>query len=543
MKKIVNQRSGGGKPSAVGTVYKSGVLRYGRPDSRLVYPSDPGHPNYPESVRGTEKKYEMNRYDPAKEIERYSFTSGRVAKRVYNIYNPNNYRVSGYYTDWSQYDGRYEGLFADDKCGRGIDMMLLDDNGRSSIGYDKIIIGFAGIVGDKGEKKQIIDQAAIDFGRAIDQSTFVDGWGDVASYINCGFPGWVSNDYQALFNQNVAQGVLGGLRKLKERNPNLALSFSLGGWTMSEAFHWVARDEAKRRTLVSSVVDIFNRFPMFTELDIDWEYPGAPGNDGNTYTDDDEEFYRKLVQDMISALKAAGRGDVKISIAVAASVAKMEKANVPGMIEAGVYGINLMTYDFFGTPWAERLAHHTNLHRSNPEDSKEDSIDVAVEYLLAEGVPANKIFIGYAAYSRNARGAQVSSYSPLTGAYNPGDGTTTGSFESGVTEWYDLIYNYIDLEKQQGLNGFNVYTDHNADADYLYNPETGLFLSIDTPRSVKAKGEYVRKKGLGGLFTWTIDLDNGVLLNAAREGLGNSVQQQVIDMSPFYFYGINDQGR
>ncbi len=64
-------------------------------------------------------------------------------------------------------------------------------------------------------------------------------------------------------------------------------------------------------------------------------------------------------------------------------------------------------------------------------------------------------------------------------------------------------------------------------------------MSLDTPRSVKAKGQYAASRNLGGLFTWTIDQDNGVLVNAAREGLGYEIDTQTIDMKPFYFEGIN----
>jgi hypothetical protein len=37
------------------------------------------------------------------------------------------------------------------------------------------------------------------------------------------------------------------------------------------------------------------------------------------------------------------------------------------------------------------------------------------------------------------------------------------STKSGTNEWYDVIYNYLDLENQKGRNGFNVYTDQVAD--------------------------------------------------------------------------------
>lgn len=33
--------------------------------------------------------------------------------------------------------------------------------------------------------------------------------------------------------------------------------------------------------------------------------------------------------------------------------------------------------------------------------------------------------------------------------------------------------------------------------------------------------------------------DNGVLVNAVREGLGYEIESEVIDMEPFYFEGIN----
>jgi chitinase len=503
-------------------------LKGGRQSSKLVYPSDPGDKNYPLSVGGTEKKYSQNGYDPAKEAEKLSYTSGRVAKRVYNTYEKNAYKVFGYYTDWSQYDGRYEGNYADSQCGRGVDLMLLDAKA-----YDRLVIGFAGIVGDLGEKKDIIAQAAIDFGRSTNQATFVDAWGDVASYRNCGFTGWVSNDYQALFEQSKAQGVLGGLRLLKQKNPNLELALSLGGWTMSETFHAVAADPARRATLVASIAYIFSKFPMFSAIDLDWEYPGMPGN-GNPHGPEDASNFQLLVRELKAALPS-----VEVSIAVGASLESLAVADIAGMLSAGVTGINLMTYDFVGTPWAPKVAHHTNLYRSNPDDETEHSIDAAVQYLKKSGVQSKKIYIGYAAYSRSLRNANISSWSPLAGTYNPGTGTTTGTFESGVSEYYDILYNFLDLEKQSGMNGFNVYTDLQANADYLYSPALQLYLSIDTPRSVKEKGAYVQKEGLGGLFTWTIEMDNGVLANAAREGLGNTLSSQAIDMSPFYFYGIN----
>src|ERR1700748_478755 len=168
-----------------------------------------------QSDRYSEQEYTQNGFNPQTEVSELSYTSGRVAKPVYNKYKKNDFKVFGYYTDWSQYDSRItDGNYQPDQCGRGIDLMQLDVDA-----YDKIILGFLGIVGDSGEKRDNISRAAMEFQRETDEPTFCDSWGDVLSYFNCGFPGWVSNDVMPMFNQASAQGVLGGLRKLHERNP------------------------------------------------------------------------------------------------------------------------------------------------------------------------------------------------------------------------------------------------------------------------------------------------------------------------------------
>lgn len=548
--------------------------RQGR-ESDLVFPSDPGTQVGTQTkkwgVGAAEKTYEVNGFDPKAKDDQLSYTPGRVAKNLFNLYEKNEFEVFGYYSDWSIGDPRYgEGPDApapDYRIGgRGTDIMRLRDKPGA---FDKLVVGFAAIVGDRGINRTIINRGVIQYGlyppfsgnienptpddlaraeaNAAGTVTFTDPWNDVAAYINCGFSGWVSNDYVHLYDPSRAQGVLGALLKLKQANPALQVSLSLGGWSMSHAFYYAARDAAKRRKLVVTLGNIFSKFPMFTEIDMDWEYPAVPGNlpgpgdswEGNTYDDDDPVHFAQLVREVRSEMVAIGRPEVKISIATIADPVKLAKADIPLMIEAGVTGINVMTYDFFGTPWATKLQHHTNLKRSNPSDVSENSVDAAVRYLLEKEVPSKMIFIGYAGYSRNAQQAEITSISPLAGTYSPRPGTvTTGSFESGVTEWPDVLYNYLDLEKRTELNGFTLCTDEVADADYLYNQRSKVFVSLDTPRTVKAKAEYVREHNLGGMFIWMGDHDNGLLTNAAREGLGSRIKQQVVDMAPFYYKGV-----
>lgn len=421
-------------------------------------------------------------------------------------------------------------------------MRLLPPTGQVAP-YDKIIVGFTGIIGDQGELELVINQAALDFkiaSNAADlpnqrgKATFTDPWADVGAYINCGFAAWKSNDYPFLFNPREAQGVLGALVKLHQRTPELSIGLSLGGWTMSEAFHHIAKEPVAREKLAESLANIFSTFPMFNELDLDWEFPGVEGAPGNEYGPEDAGNYAALIKAIKVRLP-----NVKISIATHADPAKLEKANVPLLIEAGVESLNVMTYDFFGSPWAEKLMHHTNLYR-NATDSTLNSVDDAVTYLLGLGIDSKKINIGYAGYTRNAQQATIRNISPLNGYYEPRqpyDDNTIGSFGPGVTEWPDLLRLYLD-ENLKGINGFHLYRDDVSKAEFLYNPSSKVFMSIETPWSVRAKAEYVKEKNLGGIFTWMIDLDNGLLTNAAREGLGaEPVGPQVVDMTNLYTSG------
>ncbi len=487
----------------------------------------------------TETSNAADGFNPATEVSNYSYTSARVANPVYNKYKAatTKPKVFGYYTDWSQYDGRLQGDDSKDNRGRGYDLTNI-----SPTAYDKIIVGFVGVTGFHkvdGLYRDVVAEGAEQCGKVKYEPTFLDPWGDFQSYVNVGHSvsGW-DVDPKTVTQENT-KGLLGGLRdlqaKAKQQGHNLVLSMSIGGWTMSNGFHETAASDSARKTFAKGVVKLFKQFPMFSEVDIDWEYPNAEGA-GNPCGPEDGENYALLIGELRKQLDSANLSNVKISIASSAVVKTFDYSNVKALMKAGLYGINLMTYDFFGTPWAETVAHHTNL---NALEAGGWGVNTIVEHLLSEGFPAENINIGYAGYTRNGRNVELESLSPLKGTYNPGNGDTTGTFESGTNEWYDVIYNYLDLENQKGRNGFNVYTDRVADADYLYNPESKLFMSLDTPRSVKAKGEYAAKLGLGGMFTWTIDQDNGVLLNAAREGLGYEIESETIDMDPFYFEGIN----
>lgn len=515
----------------------------------------------------TDNYYKTTGFDPSKTSSKYSYTSHRVTVPLYNKYKAPSSgkkpKVFGYYTDWALYDGR-ETEPNTPAPGRGVDLGKIPAEA-----YDKIILGFVGIIGDEGEKKGGIIQgyANVHYGQGAQftvtdkhrgRITFLDLWSDAqittkvgsispkeipwtAAATDPAVPGApVSPD--DWYKDERVNGLFAGLSALKKKNTDLKIAMSIGGWTMSNAFSNMADKPDERKNFCDSVVWHLKRFPQFDELDIDWEYPGASGNGNPHDKEKDKVNYAKLITELTQALNDNGLGHVEVSIAISAVPNVIDLSGLTELIKAGVKGLNVMTYDFFGTGWADFVTHHTSLYENAPPEGDFEqpvsSVNTAVQHLLTiPGVTKEMIYVGYAGYSRNAIVDKITNVSPLEAEYTVSSDPVVGSFESGTTEWYDLIYNYLDLNGKGGKNGFKLFTDTKANADFLYNQESKVFMSIDTPRTVKEKGEYVVEHGLGGLFTWTIDNDSGILVNAAREGLGYQVTEQKVDMKDFYFEG------
>ena len=58
------------------------------------------------------------------------------------------------------------------------------------------------------------------------------------------------------------------------------------------------------------------------------------------------------------------------------------------------------------------------------------------------------------------------------------------------------------------------YWDDRCKAPYIYDSETGLFISYDDPESIACKADFVVSKKLGGMMCWQTGQDNGDLVQA-----------------------------
>lgn len=301
-----------------------------------------------------------------------------------------------------------------------------------------------------------------------------------------------------------ALAVLTGLR---QRNPALRVLVSAGGWLGSKGFSDLARSEARRSRFVLSVVDVLKRYDL-DGFDLDWEYPGLPGN-GNPHRPADRQGFTALLDELRRALDQDGarRGRrLLLTIAAGAFADYLAHVDMP-RVQASVDLVNLMSYDFRLAEAGDEAGHHANL-LPRPDDPRKLSASGAVNDFLAAGVPARKLVLGVPFYGRAWRG--------VTGGRD-------GLYREGRPAKDLDVSSYPAIEALAGREGWARGWDDAAQAPYLWNARRGLFVSYENPRSLQAKARFVREHGLAGVMFWEYHADpSGVLLDALAAALRGS---------------------
>ncbi|NEE33060.1 glycosyl hydrolase, partial [Streptomyces sp. SID7982] len=205
------------------------------------------------------------------------------------------YKNIGYFTQWGVY-------------GRDFQVKDLDTSGAAAR-LTHINYAFGNVSAEgKCFTGNIPGQADAwaDYARPLDAAGSVDGVADT--------------DTQPLagnFNQ---------LRELKAKHPGLKVMISLGGWSWSTHFSDAVRTAASRKALVSSCIDLYikGNLPqdgarggdgaaagLFDGIDVDWEWPGSPANEGTVFRPEDKKNFTALISEFRDQLDAHARSEAK----------------------------------------------------------------------------------------------------------------------------------------------------------------------------------------------------------------------------------------
>ncbi|MFD2570762.1 glycoside hydrolase family 18 protein [Spirosoma soli] len=273
------------------------------------------------------------------------------------------------------------------------------------------------------------------------------------------------------------------LNELKQRNPDLKILISIGGWAWSENFSDAVFSDTARTAFAASAVDIVRQYQL-DGIDIDWEYPGMKGED-NVFRPEDKQNFTLLFKALREQLNGLKQQTGKNYLVTTAMPGFPEIFTHTDMAQAHPYldYVNVMTYDHYtGGPLA---GHHTNLYPSGKVDN-EQSGDRAVKLYKQAGVPVNKLILGIAFYGR---AWQLQNDNPNR------QPRTIAKVERGGG--YTFIKDSLLTNP-----AYKRHWDRKAKAPYLYNATLKRFVSYDDEESVKAKCRYVQRRGLAGVMFW-----------------------------------------
>lgn len=280
--------------------------------------------------------------------------------------------------------------------------------------------------------------------------------------------------------------------QIRQWNPNLRIVLSMVQ-ADRDAFTTCCATEEMRRRAAANLAAACVEYDL-DGIDLDWEYPCVPSN-GSVVSPDDKHNFTLFCAAIREALNALGGRTYYLTIAAGADVYYVNCVELPELMKYLDY-INVMTYDL-KCGFHALAGHHTSLFSKNG-DVFMNSCAQALELFAAHGVSPDRLLMGAAFYSRKWE--------------NLNDNENHGLLElcakgGGYGPDYDiLVKDYIDK------NGYTCYWDEEAQAPYLFNGST--FLSYDDPRSIKAKADYVKEKGYGGVFYWEHKCDKtGTLLD------------------------------
>ncbi|MDA3733432.1 glycoside hydrolase family 18 protein [Niameybacter massiliensis] len=273
------------------------------------------------------------------------------------------------------------------------------------------------------------------------------------------------------------------LARIKAINPEIKFVLSVGGWGAG-GFSEAAYTEEGRKRFSKTGIDIVLEYGL-DGLDLDWEYPSytVAGIGGCI---EDKQNFTLLLKQIREDLNEVNKNYL-LTIAAGGGAYYLKGVEMDKAAEYLDY-VQLMTYDLRGG-FQTLTGHHTNLYAPHL-DLFAASTEEAVRDFMAAGVPAEKLVIGIAFYSRMWKGVPNVDNGYLQMA------ETVGTYGPS---YHELVADYINK------NGFTRHWDDVCKAPYLFNGDT--FISYDDEESISHKIKFMNEKGLLGAMYWEYGTD------------------------------------
>lgn len=235
--------------------------------------------------------------------------------------------------------------------------------------------------------------------------------------------------------------------------------------------------------LIKSMIDY-----RYEGIDVDWEMP-----------DSDEEL--KVWNDMMHSIRLRMNAleeatGIHYYLTTALPEWGMNICDISTILY-DIDFINLMTYDYCA-PWGmgHKLAANTSPFIADTRDPDAKSIPKSVENWLKAGFPVEKLILGLSYYGYTFNGFEMFEEVVKDAEGNLPDGK---SMDTGLG-WNKVIDRVND-------EGWIKSFDKATMSTWYTSPDENSFIYCDDPVVVDAKVAWAKQNGLGGVFSWCLNLD------------------------------------
>lgn len=280
------------------------------------------------------------------------------------------------------------------------------------------------------------------------------------------------------------------IKSFRMLNPNLKIYLSLASGP-DYSFGQATCTKERRNKLITSILEIVTEWE-FDGIDLDWEYPTGVGERHN---------HTLLLKDLREGLDSLSGSKYRgLSIAAGSKTWYFEITELAESVRYLDY-VNLMSYDINANEVV--TMHHSCPTKMHTDLVNEGSTEENIEVFIKNGVPAEKLIIGAAFYSRQWRQVEnknngLHSYAGTPSDYGPG--------------YTQLVNEYINK------NGYTRFWDEDAHAPYLFNGNN--FITYEDEDSLKYKCYLVKKWNIAGIMAWEYSYDEQhTLLSLMRNEL------------------------
>ena len=272
------------------------------------------------------------------------------------------------------------------------------------------------------------------------------------------------------------------------------VNLSLGGWTLSEYFTFVAGDPEKRSRFAGECSRVCREFG-FDGVDIDWEFPGDESR--GCGRPDDFVNFTLMCQEIRDSLDALGieKGRYYMLTGVVHAIPSLahhiDWESVTPLLDYVMY----FGYDYNGA-WSDSTCHQSPLY---PTPCEDPATNISSSFkLLTEtyNVPPSKVIVGTGFYGRTM--INVDGGPELCKPHSGNVDMDIFGQDEGTPTYYNILLK---------IKNFDYKWDDTSKVPYLTGKSINSFVTFDDVYSLEAKAEYIRQVGAAGCLIWEIEQD------------------------------------